>query len=101
MRCRTGQKYLCLPVGISFVDWLVSQFSEDMTIANHGTVWHIDHWYPLGAIDCSDQAQIAAVQDHRNLRPLMGADNMSEGAKVTPEAQANFDKLVEEKRRSS
>lgn len=99
LKRRTGQKYLNLPKGMSFVDWIVSQFTDDMTLENHGTYWHIDHWYPLGAIDCNDPAQVAAVQDYRNLRPLKGTDNMSDGAKVSPEAQANFDKLVKYWRR--
>jgi hypothetical protein len=61
---------------------LERQFLPGMTWQNHGTVWEIDHIYPISAADLSDENQMLAVSNIRNLRPLWKADNRSKAAKV-------------------
>lgn len=78
---------------------LESQFAPGMTWENWGKglgTWQIDHIYPLAAADLTDRTQFLAVANWRNLQPLWSEDNNAKGDRVTPAAQALFDRLVAE-----
>ena len=75
---------------------LESQFQPGMTRENYGTVWSIDHIYPLTKAHLSDRVQFLAVNNWRNLQPMFGPENFSKNDAVTPEAQRLFDELVRE-----
>jgi len=76
--------------------WFEGQFKDGMTRENYGSVWHVDHYYPLAKADMTDTVQFRAVWNYRNLRPEFGVENKSKNATVYPEAQRLFDKLVAE-----
>ena len=61
--------------------------------------WHLDHIYPLAKADLTDRVQFLAVANWQNYQPMWAADNIAKGDTVTPEAQALFDRLVEQFRK--
>lgn len=75
---------------------LESKFQPGMTRDNMGTAWHLDHIYPMAKADLQDRSQFLAVNNWRNLQPLLPADNIAKNDKVLPEAQALFDQLCAE-----
>jgi hypothetical protein len=75
---------------------LESKFQPGMTRENMGTAWHLDHIYPLAKADLQDRSQFLAVNNWRNIQPLLPADNIAKNDKVLPEAQALFDQLCAE-----
>jgi len=58
------------------------QFSSDMNWDNHGSVWHIDHIYPLSLTDWEDPESVARACHFSNLRPMIAADNIRKGNKI-------------------
>ena len=97
---RTNNRKLCLPEGIDIMDWMESQFSEGMTRENYGTYWEVDHYFPVARIDHDDPVHVAAVNDHRNLRPMTKEGNRKKKDKIYRKAQVLFIELVSEKRRN-
>jgi hypothetical protein len=79
-----------------FLRHIASQFTAGMTMENHGAVWHLDHIYPLAKADLTDRVQFLAVANWRNLRPMLGPQNLAKGDEVTAEAQTLFDSLCRE-----
>lgn len=49
--------------------WLSSQFTEDMTLENHGEVWHIDHVIPCALFDLSTTENQKQCFHWTNLQP--------------------------------
>lgn len=72
---------------------LESQFQDGMTWDDRAS-WHIDHIFPVSAIDTADSAQVRAVNNWRNLRPLSAAANRGKGGCVTEEARRAFESIV-------
>ena len=97
---RTHNRQLCLPEGMNIMDWMETMFTAKMTRENYGTYWVVDHYFPVSKIDFDDPAHVAAVNDHRNLRPMTMIGNLKKKDKIYPKAQALFDELVAEKRRN-
>lgn len=58
--------------------------------------WHIDHIYPIAAIDTGNATHLAAINNWRNLRPMWAADNHRKSAAITPEAEALFNSIARE-----
>ena len=56
--------------------------------------WHIDHTFPLCAIDPTDPVQVRAANNWRNLRPMWAADNWKKNALVTDESRLLFASIV-------
>ena len=80
-----------------FKKHIASQLRAGMTLANYGSVWHLDHIYPLAKADIvNDPAHFLAAANWRNIQPMMGPENNAKSDKVTPAAQALFDSLVAE-----
>jgi len=74
-----------------------SRFQLGWSWDNWGSVWELDHIYPLTAADLvGSRPEFLAANNWRNLQPLSVEDNRRKGDKVTPEAQALFDQLVAE-----
>lgn len=57
--------------------------------------WHVDHIFPLNAIDKHDRRQVIAACNWRNLRPVWALENWRKNDKVTPEAEALFREIME------
>jgi DNA-directed RNA polymerase subunit M/transcription elongation factor TFIIS len=85
-------------VGCTLADLVVhleSQFDEGMSWANFGRRgWHVDHIYPVGKADLTDNAQLQAAFNWRNCRPAWESDNLRKHARVTAAAKRHFDELV-------
>lgn len=58
------------------VKHLESQFIGDMSWANYGTLWHIDHIIPCAAFDWSRPSHLIWCWHHLNLRPLLASENV-------------------------
>ena len=69
---------------------------DGMSLENYGTVWHIDHFYPLSKANLGDRAEYLAVCNYRNLRPTFCAENIGKGGRILPEAEALFEQLKQE-----
>jgi hypothetical protein len=81
---------------LQLIAHLESQFSEGMTWQNYGREgWHVDHFFPVAKADLADPAHLRAAFNWRNCRPMWGADNFKKSARVSREARAMFDQLVE------
>lgn len=63
-----------------FMQHIEAQFTGDMSWANHGSVWSIDHIRPIASFDLRDPAQQRKAFGYRNCRPMIGADNISKGS---------------------
>lgn len=62
-----------------FASYIASQFTEGMTLENHGQ-WHLDHIIPLAtAITRED---VVRLNHYTNFQPLWAKDNLSKGAKI-------------------
>jgi len=80
-----------------FRQHITRQLTGNMTLENYGTVWHLDHIYPLARANIvNDPIHFLAAANWRNLQPLPGPDNWEKSDTVTPDAQALFDSLVRE-----
>jgi hypothetical protein len=74
-----------------------SLFRPGMTRENMGTVWEIDHIYPLAKADLrGSRVEFLAVNNWRNLQPLTPEENNAKKDTITPESQALFDQLKAE-----
>src|SRR5690625_6716939 len=56
--------------------------APDMTWANHGTLWHIDHICPVSEIIAAAATDPKKVNALKNLMPAYAAENLSKGATV-------------------
>ena len=70
-----------------------SRFIGEMTWQNYGD-WHIDHIFPLSAVNMNDPIERRAVCHIDNLQPMWGPDNSRKHNKVLPEARLLFDSIV-------
>lgn len=59
-----------------------NQFVVNMSWDNHGSVWHIDHIYPLGLVDWNNHEQVKQVCNYRNLQPLLAVENIRKGKTI-------------------
>lgn len=74
---------------------LESQFSEGMSWSNFGRGgWHVDHIYPVGKADLTDKAQLLAVFNWQNCRPVWENENLQKSARVSAAAKRHFEQLV-------
>ncbi len=89
------QKYLGCS-GKFLHDWLSYQFTEDMTIENYGSYWHIDHVKPCASYDLSDENQAMECFNWQNLRPLKCSDNLEKSDTIDEKLIKIHQKKVDE-----
>lgn len=68
-------------LGISIDDfraWIESQFADGMTWDNYGD-WHLDHIRPLALFDLSNDDDVLAACNYKNIQPLWAIDNIKKG----------------------
>ena len=75
--------------------WIESQLPPGWSWNNYGTVWNIDHVYPIAAANLNAPIERLAVCNYRNLRPLASSANAAKGDSVTPEARKLFASIIE------
>lgn len=102
MNTLKNNKSISIIITYSFeelVKHIESKFYLNMTLENHGTVWHIDHIVPLSYFKCKTifdpLLKIAWSLD--NLRPLDAKKNIRKGNKILdiPETKAILKKIEE------
>ncbi|MGI9460164.1 MAG: hypothetical protein ACR2NF_09215 [Pirellulales bacterium] len=99
---KSGSAVRDLGCSIEFLkENIARQFYTDengvaMSWHNWGTVWELDHHYPLDAANLEDRTEFLVVNNWRNLQPLTCAENSKKSNTVTPTAQRLFDSLCHE-----
>ena len=53
-----------------------------MSWENHGTLWHIDHIFPLSKINWDNLEEIEKYCHFTNLRPILIEDNLTKSNKI-------------------
>jgi hypothetical protein len=85
-------------LGCSIEDFKVhieSQFQPGMSWDNWNCDgWGFDHDYPCAPADMNDRAQLLAVCNWRNLRPMWHGDNVRKGDEVSESARERFEVLA-------
>jgi|SRR5690625_511155 len=61
--------------------------APDMTWANHGTLWHIDHICPVSEFIAAGVTDPKKVNALKNLLPVYAEENLSKGAKFALSVQ--------------
>ena len=61
-------------------DWLQSQFTNEMTWTNYGTIWTVDHILPLSAFDLTNEKERLIAFNWKNLQP--STDNFVKSNKI-------------------
>lgn len=69
-----------------FKSWLEFNFEQepdnDMNINNYGTIWEIDHVYPLSKFDMSKEEDIKKAFNWKNILPALCSHNKSKNNKI-------------------
>jgi len=72
-----------------FLEHITSQFTEGMTLFNHGMCkecWHLDHKQPISTAQTEEE--IYTLNHYTNLRPLWSTENLQKGSKSVEEFEA-------------
>ena len=67
-----------------FKGWILQQLYGDMTEANYGSVWTLDHCYLLSKTNLSDKNEIKKSTYWINIGPMYCSENISQGDKINP-----------------
>lgn len=70
---------------VYLIAWIEDQFEVNMTWANYGVLWEIDHICPLHQANTYDE--VVKLCSHKNLRPLPVSLNRRKHKNKTPEAE--------------
>jgi hypothetical protein len=65
-----------------FIKWLQFCFEINMTVENHGKIWHIDHVVPCSVFDLSKEEEIKKCFHWTNMKPMLAAENIKKNNKV-------------------
>ena len=65
-----------------FEKWIFHQLYGEMTVENYGTIWCLDHCYPLSKTNLSDKNEKNKSTNWINLRPMYIKDNIIKGDKI-------------------
>jgi len=79
-------------IGVSkgiYLDWLSFNFENGMCFANYGKLWEIDLVTPASSFDLTNEQQLLACFNFRNIRPCIKKDNLAKANFISPFAQAN------------
>jgi hypothetical protein len=63
-------------------NYIEKQFTDSMSWDNYGTLWHIDHIYPLSLVNWDNEDEVKKACNFNNLRPLLAIDNIRKGKKI-------------------
>ena len=74
-----------------YIAWMQFQLYDNMTLANYGQFWHIDHCKPCKLYNFSQYDQTKACFNWINLRPYTKKKNLQKSSKYTI-----FDTLMQE-----
>jgi len=85
--CRT-EEILGVPKGI-YLDWLSFNFENGMCFANYGKLWQIDLIIPASTFDLTNEQQLLACFNWRNIRPCLKSENAGKYNFILLFAQAN------------
>lgn len=77
-----------------FATHIESNFVDGMAWSNIDE-WHIDHIYPIAAVNVYDDTEVFAACNFRNLRPLWASSNCSKGDSVTYGTTQHFKVLCD------
>ena len=70
----------------NFKRWLEFRFQDDMTFANHGKMWDLDHVVPIAKFELyGNEDEIRKCFHWTNFQPLYGSKNKSKNCYVTPD----------------
>lgn len=64
------------------IEWFQFRFEPDMTLSNHGKLWHVDHVIPCASFNMLDVIQQKKCFHWTNLQPLYGDYNIIKGDKM-------------------
>lgn len=64
------------------IEWLISNFTKNMTLKNHGEYWHIDHVIPCSSFDLTKEDDLKKCFHWSNLQPLKATENLSKKDKI-------------------
>ena len=64
--------------------WLEYQFEPEMTWANYGTRWHIDHILPISKFDFTRASDVKICFSWTNLQPLWAGENREKFGTIIP-----------------
>lgn len=65
--------------------WFAFNLTADMTLENHGSVWHIDHVLPISLFDLTQDRELTICFHWSNLSPLHRIKNMAKGNRIDKE----------------
>jgi hypothetical protein len=91
--CRTPVHLLGCSIE-QFATHIESQFHDGMTWGSRKR-WHIDHIFPLVAVDVCDDTDVFAACNYRNLRPLWKLANLRKHSRVDDAIVEHFRQLRE------
>lgn len=95
-KCSYGRKHCSWEyLGCSwndFKEYIESQFDENMTWANKGAYWHLDHIIPCSYFDLSIEENLYICWNWRNFQPLKVEDNLRKSNNLPP----NYEQLLKE-----
>lgn len=95
----TYNGYMVELVGCSrkeFINFIESQFENDMSWDNYGSDWRIDHIVPCSYFDLTDDEEQRVCFNWRNTQPLFSKDNFSKGNNVLEGSQELVDFICQE-----
>ena len=65
-----------------FRRWIVHQLYGDMTEENYGSIWTLDHCYPLSKTNLSDKNEMNKSTYWIKRRPMFSTENNLKGCKI-------------------
>ena len=65
-----------------FRRWIVHQLYGDMTEENYGSLWTLDHCYPLSKTNLSHKSELNKSNYWINIRPMYSTENNLKGSKI-------------------
>ena len=84
-------------LGCSPSDYLkwISYNTDEFTLDNYGSVWHIDHVIPLSKFNFQNEEEKLIAFNWRNTMPLSAKENLSKNCKILiPQVEQHYKLLV-------
>ena len=65
-----------------FTKWLKYCFTDNMTMENHGSYWHLDHVIPISLFDLTKPEEVHLCFHYLNYMPLKAKENIIKQNKI-------------------